>query len=937
MLCSPAQEDADTSSAACSSLVTQSLVNPYYVDAGLVITNEDTNTFNLAKQRKIKEALALLMDVDAGQVSIQSIATATRDDISIAQWVAPTKSGITAFISGRSASNDSNISMKQTRRLVFEMPDEASGAEGTEAAAAPPDSIQHMLQQQQQQQEVTVAPSSASSRRQKLAKLAVPVSQLVASGVFSTDRQLLAAQLQQYQGAAAAAQTVEQQHACAQQYDLCSASGGGSSSCAKATSPGCPASTGAAGSSAAAIATSRKLQQLLVLDQQGDWQPSNTAAPEEVPGISDMAAALAAQPLGRPNPGTNSSSPFSGRLASLLRPRKPITGPKPPSTSRGASKPSRVSLDISFRDAFAHTKPSSGSTSTIEPVYGISSVAGDGQVAAGVPKPSTVDGADTQLTTVAGAEATEPASSAAAPAAVPLFDAIRPARSLIELQEFSARDAQDASAEHRARRRQQRQHQSQQQQAGAAQVTVNEGPSLRMDSGAATEFVDFIEGGRYRPNHARPRPRPVRPGRQSLEVTSGNDSNDSTSNVSRTAAAAGNSTGNKQSKQPQMRLMGPKMPIRRKHKHLSSSTAAHIVPGKLWAGGPSAATGMDSSGSGSRSSRQLLANSSTSNTTKGLLVAVRVSGYKTEAAAAAAGGDLQQLVTNGTLHSTLAAQGWAGVEVGIKYTATGMRLGPWENTSLRNIIIGAATAGGVVFAAVAVGIWWVQRTRMRAAAQVPAATGYANPRQSLGPGSYSGVVGSHPSSSPTTMHPSMAAAGGAGGYHSGGSYTAGQAGYSPVSAAYPSAPYPPQAYTGPQVQGRSRSASMPTAGLVMTDVFASRGHSMVAAHANPFAAGGVGGFSPAGSPMGQYGSVPISPRTQPWVDVDGMTRGSSYTHQQQQQQQHPGVYQQQQQHPQYGEVGHAPVEMFSPPLRPAAASITSPNINQAGVRTASPW
>lgn len=61
------QADADISSSACSALTSPD--GPYFfVEAGLVVLGEDTKTFTLAKQRKLKEGLASLMDVDSAQV-----------------------------------------------------------------------------------------------------------------------------------------------------------------------------------------------------------------------------------------------------------------------------------------------------------------------------------------------------------------------------------------------------------------------------------------------------------------------------------------------------------------------------------------------------------------------------------------------------------------------------------------------------------------------------------------------------------------------------------------------------------------------------------------------------------------------------------------------------------------------------------------------------
>ncbi len=94
-----------------------------------MLRGEDTNTFNLAKQRKIKEALALLMDVDASQVSIQSIENATATAIASAQWPRRSASGDTvgsssSFPASKGSSSNANdddaATVRQVRRLMLQ-------------------------------------------------------------------------------------------------------------------------------------------------------------------------------------------------------------------------------------------------------------------------------------------------------------------------------------------------------------------------------------------------------------------------------------------------------------------------------------------------------------------------------------------------------------------------------------------------------------------------------------------------------------------------------------------------------------------------------------------------------------------------------------------------------------------------------------------------
>jgi hypothetical protein len=949
------QEDAATNSAACS-LLTSNFNAPYYVEAGLVLRGEDTNTFNLAKQRKIKEALALLMDVDASQVGIQNITNATTLDLAAATWPSRSASGdilgtsststststSTSKDGGSSADSVAPATVKQVGRVLLHA---AAGSSNNAAAEA--GSIHQMLQQEQEQVLLGSATAGASQhsgagdrKRQLLAKLAVPVHSLLGSGAVDSKQQLLAALASQPDLAESAAAEEVELEAGLQQQKLCTAVHASDSSAGEAAAADCPVPAG----SSSTIGASRKLQQLLVLNQQGDWQqPSDTAAATTPISTDAITAALAAHPLEQALPGANNTQPAgSSSLAALLHPIKPNAGPKPPVFARGAKRPSKITLTVSFRDAFAPTKPSSSGG---EGVFWASSFDGDGMTAAAVPKPGAADGSQSSAPTAGPAVKPSPSPAAEGDAEQPddsaltAFDALRPARSLIEVegevQDSSspgptARSGAFADAGRRRlkqgqQQRQQRQniHPVEQLELGAADDQSN--------PGYAAAAAGFMQAGQVQ-YHTRPRPRPVRPQRQTLEVTNdrqaARDSSSSSSNVVPGVAEAGGSDA-ASNEQRAWGMMGPKTPIRRKQQQQQfSPVAMHFIPehlqkSKLQTGNVlevatvPAARGQASYSAGIRhstaaaatttssSSRQLLQATNATSSTRGVVVVARVVGYESQAAATASAATLQALVANGTLRSTLAAQGWTAIDIGLSFTPrTGVLGNPWGNSSLRTIIIAAAAAGGAALLAVVGVLLYVRRIRSRAAAQVPGAGQNGH--------SYSATATSF---SPTSR-PSMVS----------GYTTSANASY--VSSSYPSASYPSASYgAGPslpspvmpfhpqmymQQQGRARSNS---ASPVLGAGYAPPGPSSLqsAANPNPFAAGGFA----AGQQQQQYPAATggAGPRSQPWAD--GMRRGSSYStvqHHHQQQQQQQGYYVQAEQ----------PVaDPVYPFARPQAASFSS--------------
>ncbi|KAF6263192.1 hypothetical protein COO60DRAFT_1635413 [Scenedesmus sp. NREL 46B-D3] len=677
-------EDAATSSAACSLLTSNSAKAPYYMEAGLVLRGEDTNTFNLAKQRKIKEALALLMDVDAAQAA-------------------------------------------------------AAGSSSQPAAA---DSIHQMLQQEQQHGPGMMAEEQQSGagdrRRQLLAKVAVPVHSLLGAAAVPSTQAPLAA-LEQHQDAEVPAEAGEPKQATGvHQQQLCTAAHASDSSTGQAAASDCPAPAGFV----AAAHANRQLQQLLVLDQQGDWQQPSDPAADAAPGISGIiTAALAAQPLEHSTPGRDSTQPAAtNSLAALLRPVPPTAAIKPVFT-RGARRPSKVALTTSFRNAFKPKQPGTSSAHG-DGVFWASSSDHDGMTVAAVPKPGAVSGSQAAAAPTTG-PAAEPAGAEEdeelpGDTGFTAFDALRPARSLMEV-------------------------------GVKAHSSSSQGPR---------------------------------------------------SSSSTHAEAAGGGTG-------------------RASRTASSTTTPSSDPGYA-----AAAAGFMEFG--------------------------------------------QALVANGTLRNTLAAGGWTGTDIGLSYTSTGMLPGPWTKSSLQNLIIGVAAAGGGALLVVLGVLLYVRRVRSRAAAQVPRTgrngASYTATGTSFSPASRPSMVSGYTTGANaryvSSSDPSA-------------SYGAAPSSPSPVL------PFHPQTY---MQQGRSRSSSA----------------SPPAANANPFASGGFGGSQPQQQQHHPAAGGPAGSRSQPWAD--GMRRGASYSTVQQQ----PQQWQQQQQQPAYyGQADQPVVDPVYPFVRTQAASFSS--------------
>jgi hypothetical protein len=136
--------------------------------------------------------------------------------------------------------------------------------------------------------------------------------------------------------------------------------------------------------------------------------------------------------------------------------------------------------------------------------------------------------------------------------------------------------------------------------------------------------------------------------------------------------------------------------------------------------------------------RQLLQASGAGSPTKGVAVVMRISGYDSSDAAAAASNLLSTVVRNGSLASTLAAQGWPGASVGLLYVNTGSVGGLWDQASFVTrlaIAVSCGVAGGVAALAA---IWCIRRRRRAGAARMPH-------QQQQGPGGPS-VVGPRASS-----------------------------------------------------------------------------------------------------------------------------------------------------------------------------------------------
>eukprot|EP00879_Flechtneria_rotunda_P005401 GHRR01005692.1.p1 GENE.GHRR01005692.1~~GHRR01005692.1.p1 ORF type:complete len:1544 (+),score=580.30 GHRR01005692.1:434-5065(+) len=774
-------EDADINSAACSSLTNPGAISaPYYIEVGLVIVGEDSKTFNLAKQRKLKQAVALLMDVDTGQASIQSIFQATTNDLSSIEW--GNKSSVAIFnatTTGSSSANadSQNVDVQFARQVTQIQTIEESGSNGStqhskqqtvsstqqrkESRYQPEEgarglSVRQLLQQQRQQSAGDGNGgfhSDNSGTMAALAKFAVPIPDLVASAVFDdVSKQLQAAQEQLVNSPATAGVAA----------NAAAAVSGGVAAARSAQELGQQTDSGPAVCAAAAVAgvddaaalgeigsgESRRLQQLLILNQHGHWQQqqpvaaTGSAAAAPKPGAEDtvvqaagmndpnvenegsdtasLTNALAAQPVYGPSGITNASEAVSSELLGILRPIKPTTGIQQTGhSSKGVGQLQHVMITQSFREAFlgAGKGAGSGSSSSMDGSGSIGSSTNDVVILAdGHPGTIAFDagGYVVPISVPAGQTAGSDSGNAAI-----AFQAVSPGRVLLEGAGLSVAATTQAAASP-----QQQQQWYQQEAAVAGAVKRRQ----RIAAVPAHAAVAIVNNGRLDPLFTN---------RQSRAGSSNSNSTGSQLPAGRRtgsadvyangsaivpeAIRAGPGHVIKEGWQPPFRLAGPKRPIRHKAGKHFSPTAIHDVPQHLRpvAGRTTltAATAADEAiGSNGKLQRQLLATNTSGN---GLLIISRISGYESWNAATAAATVLEDLVTNGTLHSTLAAQGWS-VNLGLAYTKVGKNALRWAGLTFQQKIIIAAASGGVGVCLTALVFWlWIRRVRGKGAARVP--------------------------------------------------------------------------------------------------------------------------------------------------------------------------------------------------------------------------
>jgi hypothetical protein len=186
--------------------------------------------------------------------------------------------------------------------------------------------------------------------------------------------------------------------------------------------------------------------------------------------------------------------------------------------------------------------------------------------------------------------------------------------------------------------------------------------------------------------------------------------------------------------------------------------------------------------------------------TKGVTVVVRINGYANDSAAKAAEIALQGIVTNGTLTTRLAEQGWPGVSVGLLYTSTGSVGNWWTQPDMLRIIIIACCVGGVALCGALFAAHIIRKRRRAGAAQVPPQGQQAGRPSVASP--MAGRMSYATGQQPTYMSPQQAAA---------------------LVAAYPGSPY-----------GRPASPSAPAMLTpAQQTAFAAGGQPMVLSSSSP--------------------------------------------------------------------------------------------------------
>lgn len=920
------QADADTNSEVCDSLVTQDSA-PYYAEAGIIVMGEDPSTFNLAKQRKIKEALAILLDVDASDVSILEISEVKNDTLTQVQW--SMRSGYATAIStsmdpadySRNSTEGMSLTVQQVSRRSL-----LAGQQSAESPAAAEGSIAHMLKQQAVEG-FQAGNGVSSSRRKALNALAVPIGDFIAAGVYgSNHRELLAEQLHlshasSLSSAAAAggsrgAGEVEDGDEVDSPGQV-SASTGDVSAIEMSVATADPA-VAAGDPPAPAMSAVRKLQQIITLDQDGQWQSASlqdsTTEPEtdtkppagndsgeftasEGPGdvpvaaehnqtvstpdnsssdsnssssMPDISAVLAAQPVVNSDlsSGQVEMQVLNSNLESLLQPARPTSGPAVKKAPADI-KPKTVQLTVSFRDAFMPPVVGAVSSSYVGngnklPLIGGSSTHGDVDSL-------LYDGPVLPAATQHAGKQQGDYDVGSKQDGYTVFDAIRPSRSLIEDDISAGSEVSSSSSSRGHERHRQHHHRQQESSQELAAITAQRDNKVTVDPQAAAEFV---RDGRVHHGTPRPRPKPVISDggqrQQGAMATPDFGSGDAEGRVMREVlpeddTAPAGAAEQRQQEQQTFRLMGPKKAIKPKqHKPMFDLATVHRVPNHLRQG-----QDVDDTAGSTHQRRLLAANSST-----GVLLVTRVSGFKSQKLAAAAADSLEAAIVNGTLASTLASQGWTDVTLGVAFTRTGMRQGYFGHVGV-GLIVGVAAAGGVLLCLAAVVGWYIKKKRLQGAA-IPHTTGHFITAQQHSP-AYGNI--SNVSSMPAPPVPGVPVAG----------YPTTAPTQQSTSASYSAASAPMVAYSGqgygsprsqntsplPQVADMGAYSPVPVSPYSYT-----AGMMNSSPDANPFL--GMGQPHAVQQQQQQYFGAPGGPQYQPSL-VSNWRPGDLYTAEAQQQ------------------------------------------------------
>lgn len=813
------QADAATSSAACSSLV-EALAGgaPHYVDTGLVLRGESLASFNLAKQRKVREALALLLDVDAAQVTLTSITNASAEDVRTASWAERSMATDSSVLASVQAANQlQSDAARPVQRTLLRKDDVRSEGRRT---------IRSLLSARSAWRRLDTTKSSRGHTPQQalLAAVAVPLEQLAVKGALG---RTAPPRTQQGQAMASAPPLLSRVLLSDDNGDAAAALEAHTAETSE-TSPAQPSDSG-----------------------QGS---SDTTEPHG-PVLIEQPLLTLGELTDNPGPAYElAATPDPDVLAKLLRPGKPVLGPRLRSGTtvpRATAKP--VALTVGLREAFGRVGNDATWVATASSMDGGGGTTGMGPAhttGAGLAaSPAAATSSDEQQltgSTINGESTALPLSQfppgvlAHESDSFTVLAAVQPhGRALLE--SGAGGDAAGIEA----------------LRAASPVMMPNAWPAQAtavpaMDPG---ELSRLAQTGQLLGVHARPRPRPP---------------------LSEAGAGHGPSVG------------GPKTPVSqlpRKQRQPRAAAASHATLA-FAAAASAAGTPLGEQ----YSQRQLLqapaalalqpvVNSS-------LLVVARISGFRSAAEAASAASLVQNIVLNGTLRNTLRAQGWTTLELGLAFTRTGerSRYGGLSAETLA-LIIGAAVGGSVVLLAAAAAVWWrLRRSRARGAARIPGGAG----RGAGGDGTFGGQPGSPGSPMPLLGNGEHMHAGGFP-HHPRLSAPPSVLGYAPLGlpGGTPFPPLPPQQqYSGrisklaggspsaaaaanspapnsSAAYARARASSMPSA-VLLQGLGPSNARPSVTGSPNNSSAPTSGGlYTSIGVPM------PGAPRTQPWIGAGG--------------------------------------------------------------------